>query len=331
MPSPLLRQLTMLRRIPRFPGKISTRQLMTDLESEGFDVAQRSIQRDLNNLSNIFPTLKSDGNQDVAGWCWAQDTPVHDFPAIDLSTALTFKLAQTFLTQLIPLTVMDMIRPYLDRADRVLKTLDKTGYAAWPEKVRIIPRTQPLIPAVIKPDVLKVIYDALLNERQFRGRYRRRSADEAEYDFHPLGLVFRESVVYLIATVWDYPDPRHYALHRFTQCVPLSDRSAQPEGFSLDAYVDTGTFQYACGKDIKVTLLFSSAVAIHLLETPLCTDQQITPTRDGRVRITARVKNSDQLRWWLLGFGDRVEVMRPKALREEFKATVRRMRLLYRG
>jgi len=331
MSNSLLRQLTMLRRIPRFPGKVGTRQLMADLKAEGFDVAQRSIQRDLKNLAKLYPTLKSDGNRDAAGWYWEQDAAIHDFPAIDPTMALTFKLAETFLSELIPPGVIEVIRPYLNSAGHVLKSLDAPGYGTWTKKVCIIPRTQPLIPATIDSHALQIIYDALLHETRFRGRYQRRDADEAEYDFNPLGLVFRGSVIYLVATVWDYQDPRHYALHRFTHCEPLESRSTSPEGFSLDAYIETGTFQYAHSKDFKVTLLFSPYVAIHLQETPLSDDQQVTQKRDGRTQISATVKDSDQLRWWLLGFGDQVEVVKPKRLREEFRDTVKRMGKLYRG
>jgi predicted DNA-binding transcriptional regulator YafY len=32
-----------------------------------------------------------------------------------------------------------------------------------------------------------------------------------------------------------------------------------------------------------------------------------------------------QLRWWLLGFGDQVEVVAPKSLRQEFAETARNM------
>ncbi len=254
----------------------------------------------------------------------------HDFPAIDPKTALTFKLAESFLSDLIPPTVMDILRPYLDSAGQVLSELDTPGYGAWPDKVRIIPRTQPLIPATIDPQVLRVIYDALLHEIRFRGRYRRRVGDEAEYDFNPLGLIFRGSVIYLVATVWEYRDPRHYALHRFTRCELLGKRLSRPEGFSLDSYIETGTFQYADRtKDIRITLLFSASVAIHLRETPLSEDQQIAKKRDGRTQIRATVKDSDQLRWWLLGFGSQVEIVRPKALRDEFKEKAKRMAMLY--
>ena len=36
-----------------------------------------------------------------------------------------------------------------------------------------------------------------------------------------------------------------------------------------------------------------------------------------------------QLRWWLLGFGEYVEVIKPKALRDEFVETSQRLSEIY--
>ena len=331
MSNTLLRQWAMLKRIPRHPYKINTRKLLTDLNAEGFSVSQRTIQRDLKILSRFFPDLRNDGSKDVTGWFWKKNSAVHDFPGIDPPMALTFKLAEQFLSEMIPPAVLQLITPYFDCSEQILSALDKPELAGWKEKVRIVPRTQPLIPAAIDPATVEVVYDALLHGRQFRGRYRRRDGDEAEYEFHPLGLVFRESVVYLVATVWNYHDPRHYALHRFQRCRLLEVPARAPAGFDLDDYIASGTFEYTEpeGKAIKLTALFTAGAAHHLRETPLSDDQRITDKKDGRVQVTATVKDSQQLRWWLLGFGDQVEVVKPKGLQEEFRAAAEGMRGLY--
>ncbi|MBU2647762.1 WYL domain-containing protein [bacterium] len=36
-----------------------------------------------------------------------------------------------------------------------------------------------------------------------------------------------------------------------------------------------------------------------------------------------------ELQWWLLGFGDRVEVLKPKKLRAEFTARISRLSEMY--
>jgi len=331
MSNTLLRQWAMLKQIPRHPARIGTRTLMNRLEQQGFRISQRSIQRDLKMLSELFPDLQTDGNPDVPGWFWREGCAVNDFPALDPPMAFTFKLAETFLARMMPPAVLELIRPYLDRSERVLAALDQEGFPSWTEKVRVVPRAQPLIPARVKPEVVRVVYGALLEERQFRGRYRRRDGDVAEYRFHPLGLVFRDSVIYLVATVWDYRDPRHYALHRFEQCEPLEECAVHPEGFELDAYVKSGAFEYlgTGSKKIRLAVLFDEGVARHLEETPLSGDQQIAPKGEGRVLVTATVNDSQQLRWWLLAFGDQVEVMEPERLREEFRETILRLKARY--
>ncbi len=316
-----LRQLTMLQLVPRSTQKISTRKLCEKLEQEGFEVTQRTVQRDLKRFSKLFPDLMSDGNLDQAGWSWKRDASVKDLPGMNTPLAMTFMLAQRFLDKLMPPAVLEQLGPYFASANQFLDKLEKHEFSAWDDKVRIVPRSQPLIPATISQEVMDVIYQALLEGHQFRGRYRRRDRDEAEYDFHPLGLVFRESVVYLVATVWDYHDPRHYALHRFQKCTLLEDKTATPADFDLDGYLSTGAFEYVDhgAEEILLVARFTKDVARHLEETPLSQDQKTMVDTVGWVRVKATVKDSHQLRWWLLGFGARVEVIEPLHLRKEFQ------------
>ena len=63
----------------------------------------------------------------------------------------------------------------------------------------------------------------------------------------------------------------------------------------------------------------------HLTESPLSHDQTIESEIDGQVQITATVKKTRQLKWWLLGFGAQVEVVKPKRLRNEFIAIANNM------
>ena len=54
---------------------------------------------------------------------------------------------------------------------------------------------------------------------------------------------------------------------------------------------------------------------MHLTETPLSEDQQITA--DGETNIlTATVIDSWQLHWWVKSMGAQIQVLEPKALRD---------------
>jgi len=58
-------------------------------------------------------------------------------------------------------------------------------------------------------------------------------------------------------------------------------------------------------------------------------DQTIEPQDDGREKLSATVKDSLELRWWLLGYADGVEVQEPEALRDEFVEIAKGFRAVY--
>ena len=82
------------------------------------------------------------------------------------------------------------------------------------------------------------------------------------------------------------------------------------------------------GDSIDLEVLISPDVAIHLNESKLAENQQITPLENGCSLLTA-TRDTGQLRWWLLGFADQIEVLSPKSLRGEFKVKAQNMARKY--
>ena len=326
------RRFRMLQLIQRSRKKTSTRYLMEELAKEGIHISQRSIQRDLKFLSQTyFPTLKGDGNLDAQGWFWDKDTQLLDIPALDLVTALTFQLAEKFLSDKLPASVVESLRPYFNLARQRLNETRPNNHTDILDKIRIISRNQSLLPAGIKSLHLETIYDALDQQKQICCRYTKKSGEIVGYDLNPLGLVFRDSVIYLIASAWEYEDILQFAIHRFVACEMRDKVANIPAHFNIDTYISEGNFEYMVGEpsQVKVELLFYDQVGSHLHETPLSLDQIFTKEADGKSRITATVKNSNQLRWWILGFGEYVEVLKPAFLREEFARVSSTMSLRY--
>ena len=328
-----LRQWTMLRHIPRFPTKTTTRHLKEILGKNGFEITQRTIQRDLKSLSSILPGLQVDNEKDFPGWYWSKEAKLQDIPTMDNNIALTFQLVDHFLKNIFPPSVLNQLKSYFDCANHVLEAVDNSDYSHWPEKVRILPRTQPLIPARIDEKVIAIIYEGLFKGQQVRARYTTRFGDEVGYDLHPLGLIFRESVIYLVATIWNYQDPRHLALHRFKHCELLDEKVVITKDFNLDDYLAGGSFEYCKteNKTIRLKIIFFDRTGHHLIETPLSADQKILELGDGQLQVEATVKDSEQLRWWLLGFGDYVKVVEPENLRGKFEEIAKNLLDLYQA
>ena len=322
------RQWEMLRSLPRFPNRISTPQLKAKLRELGHDVNIRTIQRDLDGLSALFP-LNSDREGQTNYWFWSEAGSALEIPAMNVPTALTLFLAKDYLRPLLPGVVLRPLGGYFKRAEEILSA---TRFADWRQKVRLIDRGPSLMPADIASDVREIVYEALLENRQFECDYQAKGADSPKhFVVHPLGLVIRQGVFYLVCTLWQYDDLRHLALHRMSNPILLDKTVNKPIDFDLTEYIqDESSFAYPYSPELlSIKVLFDSHAADHLYETPLAVNQILRIMEDGRIELSASVPDTSELRWWLLAFGAQVEIEEPFSLREEFQETARRMAASY--
>lgn len=328
----IVRHWHILRMIPRSPRKVTAGKIYQSLqESEAVTtLTKRTVERDLHFLSGLFP-LQFDGCK-PQGWCWRQDADVLDIPGMDVTAALTFRMVDEYLSRLLPQTCTASLEPHIKRARVVLGDPGHGGLSDWPEKVKVVPRTQPLLPPRIEPQVLEVAYAALLHNRRFKGFYKRQGEEGKELEINPLGLVFNDPMVYLVATCKDYKDVRSFALHRFISAELIDTPATHPDDFDLQRFIDDGAFGFTSqlGTTIALKALFTHEAAAHLYECRLSEDQRISGDRDGWVLIEATVVDTPQLRWWLLGFGDRVEVLGPKTLHSELYTQILNLSELYK-
>ena len=325
-----LRQWAMLKLIPQHPRQICARELTERLKTEGFDVGKRTVERDLISFSATFPLISNERSKPY-GWSWSKDAEAFALPTMSPLQALTLELAHDHLATLLPASLLDTLAPYFKCAEGVLSSGDGVKKLAnWRKKVAIVSASQPLIPPNYSEAIIEAVHSALLAGLQLEISYKSREYLEAKsYPAHPLGIVQRGAVTYMVATLYDYTDIRLFAVHRIQAAHVLDQPSNTPEGFSLAQYVNQGALGFEVNGLIKLVVRFTSAAAEHLWETPLSLDQEIEPDTSGWVRLQATVPDTAQLRWWLRGFGSEVEVLEPIAIREEFALLSAAMNNIY--
>jgi len=323
MSDTFMRQWQMLRLIPRFPSKVSTSDLVHSLADEGFVVTRRTLQRDLAKLAVIYPLVCDERNKPF-GWSWSKDAAFLDIPSMDSHTALAFWMANQHLKPLLPTTTLQTLQPHFDAATKVLNHIETNhGAPAWRKKVRVLPQGQELKAVRIDDDVQQQVYDGLLRNRKLMVSYNSRSDDHAkEYALNPLGLVLKGGISYLVCSIKTYSDIRLLALHRIRKASVLDQPLSTPDGFDLDAYIQSGEFGFRLKGTIAFKALFSKAAALHLGERPLSDTQTMGVQDDGRMLITASIQDTSELRWWLHGFGSQVEVLQPEYIRNEMIKTI---------
>ena len=326
------RQLLSLTLIPRHPRSVSTRFIQNELNQAGFEAPLRMVQRDLEQLTLRWPLICNDSQRPYQ-WSWMQEAKTMVFPIIDPVQALTIAMAEQHLKQLMPKNSFKRIQSYFKMANEALSDKNQSKLKSWVNKIRIMPRGQPLVMASARNDVEKVIYECLLNDQKMRALYRKRDASESsEYFINPLGLVVRSAVTYLICALDKDPNnPRYLPIHRFTKVVNIHKPAAIPNNFNLDHFIHKNNLGFLMSnKILNLELIFESQSGFHLTETPLNNSQTLTYLDNGTIKVKAKVADTSELRFWISGFGPNVEVIKPKSLRREFINRAKQLKRIYK-
>lgn len=328
----LLRQWHMLRLVPRAPRKITVQEICEHLDREEFAVTARTVQRDLNELSQVFP-LTVDDREKPFGWSWQQDAANFDLPGLAVPEALTLKLVEQHLKNQLPPAAFDALQPHFRSADKALSMANgKSSSRAWLGKVRTVPPVQPLLPPPMNQDCQRTVYDALMHDCQLRLEYRKRDgkATTTYEAVHPLAVVQRGPLIYLACMFAQYDDVRTLAMHRIVVAEKLYEPARRLPGFSIDDFIASGEMGVVTGDPVVLKAVFSRQAGEHLFETRLSKGQALEFLEDGKLQLTATVPETKELLWWLLGFGAGVEVIEPPHLREQLRNISADMAALYR-
>ena len=300
-----------------------TRELQETLQREGIDISLRTIQRDLNQISQRFPI---ECNKAVPqGWRWRSDAPIQSLPHMTSSQAVTFMMVEEHLKHLLPPSLIEEMTPWFDLARRSLST--QNNVRQWINRVKIVPANQPLIPPVVDKAAQQAIYEGLLQDKQLECIYQSLNShtqDEKSYILNPLALVQKGAIIYLICTRLDKTDIQTFALHRFKSAKVLDSRALHPVDFDIDSYIESGALGFRVdfnqpteNVDLKLTML--DIDALYFAESKLSLDQKIEQLSDGMTQISATVPFTNQLTLWLRSFGRKIISIEPKQVSNAVK------------
>lgn len=290
------------------------------MEAAGHNVTKRTIERDMEELSRIFPIDRNELARPF-GWRWKASARF-DILGMDLSEAVSLGLMEDVLRQIMPPAFLSALEGKFSLAREKLSALPKIPHARWKDLVRYVPPGMPFIPPTNAPGILPAVQEALLQQRQLNVNYLRAGADAAkDYILHPLSLIQEGTRSYLVATAFKYDTPLLYALHRMACATVLDEPAVRPKGFTLDAFIASGAAQFGSGEVITLKAKVSDDLYRLLDETPLSREQKIT-TRAGVHTLTATVKNSWQLEFWILSQGAAITVLQPSTLRKSLIASL---------
>jgi predicted DNA-binding transcriptional regulator YafY len=304
----------------RPPGRTAS-EIRDSLARSGHDVSKRTVERDLLTLETLFPIQRNEAGTPY-GWYWMPSARLDIF-GIDLVEAVSLGLMEDLLRQMMPTTMSGPLSRKFAMAREKLAALQNNPNARWKDLVCYLPPGLPFLPPDIDGDVVQTVQEALMQQRQLRVSYRSfNESASKEMLLHPLSLIQQGPRLYLIATAYDYQDPRPYLLHRIESASMLDESCRRPKNFSLENYLASGSAQFGSGELIVLKARVSPELRTLLLETPLAADQKIT-TRAGVHTLTATVRTSWNLDFWILSQGASITILQPTSLRKHIIANLR--------
>lgn len=336
----LQRRLSVLESIRRLSGLsqrwVTVSDIVLDLKNQGYAVETYSIRRDMRALLETHQQLECNDNSGVDGeaknglaygyrWVGRDHEPGG---GITLPEALSLVMVEKYLSQSLPVLLNRPLEAIFSKAHSILDLHKKSNLTHWPEKITVIQPTQPFIAPQTDQTVLAAVHEALLNEQLLQVNYQSLNAKTGTsktLKLHPLGLVQRGNIGYLAAMTNNYEDVYFYALHRIQSAKIQPEKCRLKHGFDLNHFAATqGHFGPAV--PIRLKARVCDQLGQILEESPL-SEQQTLSAKDGS---GYRILNADaldtwQLRWWILGEADRIEILEPDSLRQDIKSSIQKM------
>jgi proteasome accessory factor B len=132
----------------------------------------------------------------------------------------------------------------------------------------------------------------------------------------PYHLLFNRRSWYVIGRSSFHAEPRTFNVSRIHALELTNERYVMPRGFSLDRYLGNAWNLMADQRaEAHVAIRFSPLVAQNVAEVNWHKTQRTSFLNDGSLEFHVDVSGFSEIVWWILGYGDQAEVLRPPRLR----------------
>jgi proteasome accessory factor B len=141
----------------------------------------------------------------------------------------------------------------------------------------------------------------------------------------PYHLMYNRRAWYVLGFSDLHKSVRMFKLNRIRELKSTEKCFVGSESFDLYDFFGRAWSMIPEGKIYNIKLRFLPMVANNVAEVQWHSTQKVTHNRDGSATIEFRVDGLREIAWWILGYGDQVQVLAPKALRNNVLETAKNM------
>lgn len=160
------------------------------------------------------------------------------------------------------------------------------------------------------------LIDAVVRKRMVRIRYELSGGGKGVMiELSPYHLVYHEHTWYVLGRSSLSKGVSAFKLNRVRELTISEKCFVEDEKFDVNDYFGSAWSMAPEGRLYHVKLKFLPDVAHVVSEVQWHSTQAMTFEKDGSVIMEFRVDGLDEIIWWILSYGDNVQVLSPEALR----------------
>ena len=133
----------------------------------------------------------------------------------------------------------------------------------------------------------------------------------------PYHLMYNNRAWYVLGLSSLHKSVRTFKLNRVRELQITEKCFTDSSRFDLYEYIGRAWSMIPEGRIYNIKLRFLPKVANNVAEVQWHSTQNVTRNGDGSATIEFRVDGLGEITWWVLGYGDQVQVLSPRVLRNK--------------
>ena len=153
------------------------------------------------------------------------------------------------------------------------------------------------------------------------------ATEPVTYDIYPYGLIYHRGALYVVGWSPDHEEIRHWKVNRIEEAEVTQVPFQRPDDFNLREHL-TKSFGVYHGDGpgvVHVKVHFDPAAARYVSESRWHASQKLTPQKDGSLIAEFDLRDTEEIKRWVLSFGQDAEVVEPEGLRGEIGSEIESM------
>jgi predicted DNA-binding transcriptional regulator YafY len=158
-----------------------------------------------------------------------------------------------------------------------------------------------------------------------------RATEPVTYDIYPYGLIYHRGALYLVGRSPQREEICHWKISRIEAADVTTVHFQRPEDFDLQQHLAKSFGVYHGDGNVKIKVRFAPAVARYVSESNWHESQKLTQQKDGGVLAEFDLSDTEEIKRWIMSFGQHAVVLEPDSLREEIVEELNSVLAAYSG